>query len=149
MIKRIYSRIVIDIASGDVIEAIAFDYDGNVASCKGAKAAKPVESAGSKIIAGLSGPISRAIEGDITNNPFTNPSSDIYKQTLANLRGGYGARGLEGSGIAVQGEQDALQKIVNQSQAQRAGQLTALVGAGSGSPVFAPQQQPSGFMGTK
>jgi hypothetical protein len=139
---KIYNRIVIDIATGRTLEAASFEYNGRVAKCGGDEdSPSPVYSESSKIIHGLRGPLSGAIRKDIITNPFLDQASDLYKQSVGDIRGGYGARGLEGSGIAIKGEQDAMQKIVNQAEAQRAGQLTGLLATASGAPSFPAAQQ--------
>jgi len=149
MKTKVYSKIVVDITTGDVIEAVPFDYDGEIAFCKGGEAAKPYDSVAAQIVKGMRGPLSGAIKQDIITNPFMDYGSQQYKQAVGDIRGGYGARGLEGSGIAVKGEQDALQKIASQVQAQRAGQLTGVLQTASGAPTVSAPTQGSGFMGMK
>lgn len=149
MNKQMYSKVVIDIATGNVIESEIFNYDGEIALCKGSEAPKPVNSVASNIVKGLQGPLSGALRKDIITNPFTDYGSQQYLQAVGDIRGGYGARGLEGSGIAIKGEQQALQKIAAQVQAQRAGQLTGILGTASGAPTVTPPQQGSGFLGLK
>ena len=148
---KVYNSVIIDITTGSVIQADSFDYDGEVAECKGGEAAKPYESVAGKIVGGkkIRGPLENALLGNIIKNPFLNQASDEYKQAEGDIRGGYGARGLEGSGIAVKGEQQALQKIVNQAEAQRAGQLNQLLGTAGGAPNLSAPTQGSGFMGMK
>ena len=141
--------------TGETLEADSFEYDGEAAKCAGggAKAIKPQAfySTASQIVGGMAPELGGAIRSDIITNPFLNRSSDLYKQSVADIRGGYGARGLEGSGIAIKGEQQALQKIVNEAAAARAGQLTGVLATASGAPsVATPQQQQGrGFMGLK
>lgn len=149
MNKQMYSKVVIDIATGNIIESEIFNYDGEITLCKGAEAPKPVNSVSSNIVKGLRGPLSNALRKDIITNPFTDYGSQQYLQAVGDIRGGYGARGLEGSGIAIKGEQQALQKIVSQVQAQRAGQLTNILGTANSSPTVSPPQQGSGFLGLK
>jgi hypothetical protein len=148
---KIYTKIVIDIETSRELESESFNYDGEVVECKGPKTQQPQAfySQASNIIRNIG--LKDALKKDILTNPFLDQSSDLYKQSVADIRGGYGARGLEGSGIAIKGEQDSLQKIVNQAQAQRAGQLIGILGTGSASPAVAtPQQsQGSGFLGMK
>lgn len=144
---RIYNSITIEIATGKIVESTGFEYNGDVAKCGGSDgggAGSPSYSVSSKIIRGLAGPLSGAVSKNIIKNPFTDLASDQYKSAVADIRGGYGARGLEGSGIAIKGEQDALQKIVNQAQAARAGQLIGLLGTASGAPSFPSGQQGGG-----
>jgi hypothetical protein len=150
---KIYNSVTIDIATGKIVDEHSFDYVGEVAELKGPKTQQPVPyySEASKIVKGMRAPLSGAIRQDIITNPFTDYGSQQYKQAVGDIRGGYGARGLEGSGIAIKGEQDALQKIASQVQAQRAGQLIGVLGTASGSPAVGTptQSQGSGFMGLK
>jgi hypothetical protein len=146
---KLHNRIVIDIESGNVIELDSFNYDGEIAFCKGGEAAQPYDSVAAQIVSGMRGPLGKAIKGDIIKNPFLDQASDQYKAAVADIRGGMAARGLEGSGIAIGSEQAALQKIVNQAQAQRAGQLTGVLGTASGAPTVSPATPGSGFMGMK
>jgi len=142
---KIYNKVVIDITSGNVIEADSFEYEGAIARCGGGgndMSQTPFYSVSSNIVRGLKGPLSGALRSDIITNPFTAQGSAEYKQAVGDIRGGYGARGLEGSGIAIKGEQGALKDIVSKVQAQRANQLIGLLGTASGAPSFpsAPQQ---------
>jgi len=54
------------------------------------------------------------------------------QRAVNQVRGGYGARGLAGSGIAVAGEQNAIGQVALQGQQQAAQNLTNLLAAGSG-----------------
>jgi len=114
---------------------------------------KPGYSTASQIIGSdeIRPQLTGAIQDSIINNPFTNQASREYQLTQDALRGSYGARGLANSGIAIQGEQNALSDIMLKSQAQRAGQLTGLLGTASSSPSFpgGTSPQPRGFMGLK
>jgi len=96
-------------------------------------------------------PLVGAIQNDIINDPFQNQASRQYQQTVSDLRGSYGARGLANSGIAIAGEQKALGDIQANAQAARAGQLTGILATGSSSPSFpyGTQSQPRGFLGLK
>jgi hypothetical protein len=152
---RIYSRIVVDIATGKTIESESFEYEGIVDELKGPSTSygKPAYSVASQIVGGkqIRDPLTGALRSDIITNPFTDAASREYKQAVADIRGGYGARGLEGSGIAIGGEQKAMGDIAAKTQAQRAGQLIAMLGTASNPPSF-PQgtpQQGGGFMGLK
>lgn len=148
---KLHKKVIIEIESGEVIADDVIEYGGPVAECKGGEAAKPYESTAGKIVGGkkIRGPLETALLGNIIKNPFTDYDSQQYKQAVADISGGYGARGLEGSGIAIKGEQNALQKIVSQTEAQRAGQLNQLLGTASGAPNLSAPTQGSGFMGMK
>lgn len=140
---KIYTKLVFNIATGEQLDADVFEYFGEIAKCGGGggDSPKPAYSVSSQIIKDMKGPLSGAVKQDIITNPFTDYGSQQYKQAVADVRGGYGARGLEGSGIAIKGEQDSLQKIASQVQAQRAGQLVGLLGTASGAPSFPAASQ--------
>lgn len=152
---KVYSKIVISMASGEVLESVSTDYTGPVALAKGpdVEFGKPGYSVASQIIKSdaIKGPLTNAIQGDIINDPFQNQASRQYQTTVDSLRNGYGARGLAGSGIAIQGEQQALNDIQLNAAAQRAGQLTGLLATASSSPSFpnGATKPGSGFMGLK
>lgn len=140
--------------TSEVVEHDSYDYDGPVAVAKGSdvKFGKPGYSIASQIVnKDLRGPLAGAIKQDIITDPFQNAASQQYQTTVDSLRSGYGARGLANSGIAIQGEQDALKNIQLASQAQRAGQLTGVLATASSSPSFpsGTPQQGSGFLGLK
>mgnify|MGYP001618261855 CR=1 FL=1 len=140
---KIYNKVIIDVETGKTIYEDSFEYGGVVAKCGGGggDSGKPAYSVASQIIKGMKGPLSGAVKQDIVTNPFMDYGSQQYKQAVSDIRGGYGARGLEGSGIAIKGEQGALQKIASQVQAQRAGQLVGLLGTASGAPSFPAASQ--------
>jgi hypothetical protein len=152
---KIYSKLVLDEA-GNVLEEISKDYSGPVAQCS-PKSPKPqfapakYSAAGEMIREDLREPLGGAIKDSIINNPFLDASSREMQTTTDAIRGSYGARGLANSGIAVQGENQAISDIMLKSQAQRAGQLTGIMATGSSSPSFAGQQERpgKGFMGMK
>ena len=150
---KVYSKIVLG-PDFDVLEEISTEYTGPVAEAKGSsvKYPKPSYSAAGQIIMGdLRQPLTGALKDSIINNPFTDASSREYQLAQDSIRGSYGARGLANSGIAIQGEQQALSDIALKSQAQRANQLTGILGTGSSSPSFpgGTPQQGSGFLGLK
>ena len=89
--------------------------------------------------AAIRGPLTSAISSDIINDPFANLASRQMTQAVQQIRGGYGARGLAGSGIAQKGETEAIQDLALKGAAQRAGQLTGLLGTAS-----APPSHPGG-----
>ena len=139
---KIYNKVVVDIATGETIFEDSFTYVGEIAKCGGGGPevtfGKPAYSVASQIVGGpgIRAPLTGALNESIITNPFTDQASREYKQAVADIRGGYGARGLEGSGIAIQGEQKAMGDIAAKTQAQRAGQLIGLLGTASGAPSF-------------
>jgi hypothetical protein len=151
---KIYNSVTIDIASGEIVSEQSFEYDGEVAELKGPKVSygKPAYSVASQIVGGkLRAPLTGALMHNIINNPYEDAASREYKQAVAGIRGNYGARGLEGSGIAIGGENQALGDIIAKTNAQRAGQLNTLLGTASASPSFpsGTPQQGGGFLGMK
>jgi len=150
---KIYSKLVLG-SNFDVIEEISTEYAGPVVEAKGSdvKFGKPGYSEASQIVKNdLHDPLVAGIKQDILTNPFANQASQEYQLAQNSIRGGYGARGLAGSGIAVQGEQDALKDLLLKSEAQRAGQLTGVLATASSSPSFpsGTPNQGSGFLGLK
>ena len=148
---RITKKIVIKINTGEVLEHEWMDYNGPTAQCGGSGGTpKPQTSPGGDIIKGLSGPISGAISGQIldpTNNAnLTKRTMDLAVQ---NSNAQFGARGLAGSGIAQRGAEQAGTDAALAGAQQQQQALIGLLGAGSGSPVFAPQQPPRGLFGLK
>lgn len=114
------------------------------------KASKPELSPAGGIVKGLSGPLSSAIQTQILNPDAQNALTQrMIEGAVSTVRGGYGARGLAGSGIAQEGENQAAQDILLKAGAQQAQNVIGVLGAGSGSPSYAPQATPRGFMGLK
>lgn len=153
---KVYTKVVLNIADGRPVAVESYEYEGPVALAGGGPRVsygKPGYSVASQIIRQdqIKKPLTEAISGSIIDNPFQNAASREYQTTVDSLRGSYGARGLANSGIAVQGEQQALSDIQLKAQAQRAGQLTGLLGTASSSPSFpgGTAPQPRGFMGLK
>lgn len=114
------------------------------------KASKPELSPAGKIVGGLAGPLSDAIQTQILNPDATNALTQRQVEgAISAVRGGYGARGLAGSGIAQAGEQEVASDIIMKAGAQQAQNVIGVLGAGSGAPSYAPQAAPRGFMGLK
>ena len=114
---------------------------------------KPGYSTSSQIIGNepIKTPLTNAIQQDIITNPFLDKASQDYRLASDANNAMYGSRGLANSGIAIQGQQNALNQIATDVQAQRAGQLTGLLGTASSSPSFpgGTSPTPRGFMGLK
>jgi hypothetical protein len=152
---KVYEKLVLDEA-GNVLEEISKDYSGPIAECS-PKSPKPkfappgYSPAGEIIREDLREPLVGSIKDSIINNPFMDAASREMQTTTDAIRGSYGARGLANSGIAVQGENQAISDIMLKSQAQRAGQLTGILATGASSPSYASQQERpgKGFMGMK
>ena len=149
---KVHKKLVIKIETGEILDSISDNYEGPVALAKGAKVAygKPGYSVSSQIVGGLQG-LPGALNDTIINNPFTDASRAEYQDVVSGIRGNYGARGLANSGIAIKGENTALTDIALKSQAQRAAQLTGLLGTASSSPSFpgGTSPTPRGFMRLK
>lgn len=115
--------------------------------------ASPSYSAAANIISDQynNGNFKNALQNDIVNDPFMNQASRQYQLASDANNGMYGARGLANSGIAIAGQQQNLNDILLNEQAQRAGQLTGLLATASSSPSFATgtPNQPRGFLGLK
>jgi len=148
----IYNKLVIDMTTGDVIESESFDYDGPVAEAKGGPSSQS-SSNPTYMIPSLIPDIEKGARYSITgpasgqevsvpwysisgeNQPYSIPQTltDInMNRAIHQIRGGYGARGLEGSGISQVGEEQAVGQIALQGQQQAATNLTNLLAAGTG-----------------
>jgi hypothetical protein len=150
---KIYTRVVINIEDGRPVAAESFDYDGPVAELKGPSAPKAQYSASGKIVNNLygggSGPLGSSLKNILANpgdDPFTQRQLDVLTQRT---RGGYGARGLAGSGIGIQGEQDVQRDFLLNRGEQKQNQAIQILGTGSSSPTQGQAQQPRGFLGLK
>jgi hypothetical protein len=152
MKRKIYTRLVIDIGSQKVVAADSFDYSGRVAELKGGSKTPKREDSMSGIIVGdlyRRGPLRGALENVLSSpgdDPFTQRQADLLTQRV---RGGYGARGLAGSGISVQGEQDTLRDFLAQRGEAKQNQAIAVLGTGGTAPQFPQKQQGTGFLGLK
>lgn len=104
-----------------------------------------------KIIQKLSPELTAALRTQLIMGPEQAGSlanREIQQATQA-VRGGYGARGLAGSGIAQAGETQAASDVAMQVGQQYANQLIGVGQLGTGSPSYPPPQQPSGLFGMK
>jgi hypothetical protein len=160
---KIHTFTVIDISTGEVIADTYHEYAGKLAKAGTGGGAKS-QSAPSYVIPGLLPSIGSAatnsIIGPNMGNPATVPyvtSSGVQGQytvpksltdinmdrAVQQIRGGYGARGLANSGIAIQGEQNAIGQLALQGQQQDQTALTNLLAAGTGS--ASTQKQSTGM----
>lgn len=114
------------------------------------KQAKPQLSPSGGIIKGLSGELSGAIQNQILDpTNVENLTQKAVEGAVSTVRGGYGARGLAGSGIAQKGETEAATDVLLKGTQQQAGNILGVLQAGSGAPSYAPFAPPRGFMGLK
>lgn len=147
---KVYTKVVIDV-DGLVVEEESYEYNGSIALCGGGGGApKQTQSQSSRIIGQLSPQIKAGIQNQIldpTNNQnLTKRTIDLATQSS---NAGYAARGLAGSGIAQRGAERAATDAALAGSQQQQQALIGLLGAGSGSPTFAPQPQPRGMFGLK
>jgi hypothetical protein len=85
---------------------------------------------------------------------FSPNADDAYskiatERLISSTRGGYGARGLAGSGIAQKGEQDAVAGLQATLQQQKLGVIPQVIGAFAGQPAQQQQATPRGLFGLK
>lgn len=153
---KIFTKVIVDIATDTLLSAESLDYSGKVVEAKGGKPVYGKEgtpSVASQIVGSgeVRGPLTAALVSDVIGNPYLDSASREFQAAQSGIRGMYGARGLSGSGIAVKGEQDALTDVATKAQTNRANQLTGILSAASGNPnVMNPTMQaPRGFMGLK
>jgi hypothetical protein len=154
---KIYTKIVINIADGRPVAVESYDYSGPIAQAggkpKAPKAAPAEVSPAGKIVTDLygRGPLRGSLENILANpgdDPFTQRQLDVLTQRT---RGGFGARGLAGSGIAQQAEQQAMSDFLMQRGEQKQDQAIKILSTGSSSPtqVTGTTPQPRGFLGLK
>jgi hypothetical protein len=142
---KVYSNVIIDIESGNVLHEESHEYSGPVALAGGGSQQSAHQSylfpeLKGDIVKGARNLITGPASGDeITIDQgvggYTVPKTltDIMMNRAVNqVRGGYGARGLAGSGIALEGEQQAIGQLSLQGAQQEATNLTNLIAAGSG-----------------
>lgn len=141
---KIFTRIVLDVATNRVLESSSFEYDGPVANLKGGGKSKSTSSQSyliPSLLPDIEAGARSAITGPAQGQFVTVPGMDGMGETLADLttrravnqiRGGYGARGMAGSGIAQQGETDAIKQIYLDEMQRTQTALTNLLAAGSG-----------------
>ena len=115
------------------------------------KTTTPEVSESGKIVRDLyqTGPLKPALYNTLSPN-----SDDAYAQMardrlVQSIRGGYGARGLAGSGIAQKGESEGVANMLT-DLAYRKEQIPAqILATASGSPSFGQPAPGRGFMGLK
>ena len=149
---KIYTKLVVDIASDSIVSDASFEHAGNVALASGGSSGGQKSSPG-YVLPGLLPGIQSAAQNSIVNPAMGNPMSINYVTSTGNqgmytvpqtltalntrnainqIRGGYAARGLANSGQAIAGEQNAIGQLALQGQQQQATNLTNLLGAGNG-----------------
>lgn len=149
---KVYSRVVFDMNTLAVLEEEYTEYTGPWAlaggSGGGESTSRPQyifpELRGGIVEGANQSIINPAIGQDKTinyttsvggNGSYTVPMTltDINMNRAINqVRGGYGARGLANSGIAIAGEQNAIGQLALQGQQQAAQNLNNLLSAGTG-----------------
>jgi hypothetical protein len=114
------------------------------------KTTPPVVSEAGKIVKDLyGGPLKPALY-----NVLSPTSDDAYaqmaqKRLIESMRGGYGARGLANSGIAIKGEQEGVANMLT-DLAYRKEQLPAqILGTAGSTPGGGAAVPGRGFMGLK
>lgn len=149
---KIYNRVVIDIVTGEVLAEDVVEYDGALAMAGGGGSSGQ-KSQPSYILPGLLPGIQDAATRSIINPAMGNETTIPYttsvggrgaytvpmtltdinmNRAINQVRGGYAARGLANSGIAIGGEQNAIGQLALQGQQQQAQNLTNLLSAGTG-----------------
>ena len=163
---KIHTRVVVDIATDALLVDEAHEYSGKVALAGGGGAKSKQESQQSFVIPSLLPSIGAAATNSIINPNMGNPATIGYttstgaqgnysvpqsltdinmNRAVQQIRGGYGARGLANSGIAIGGEQNAIGQLALQGQQQDQTALTNLLAAGTGSTSTGSTKQSSGL----
>ncbi len=156
---KVYRKLILNMATGDMVYEDSFEYDGLVANLGGSNTSG--KSGPAYVLPGLLPDIESGARksiigpamGEETKIPFANlggsytvPKSltDInMDRAVQQIRGGYGARGLANSGISMAGEQNAIGQLALQGQQQNQQALTNLLAAGTGNQ--STQKSPSGI----
>jgi hypothetical protein len=101
-VKKIFTRVVVDIATGRILEAVAFDYPGKVAECKGASSGSTttalprwLEPYAQQFMNAYQGQVFDE-QGNVRAQPAElnqqvagfNPYQESSMQTVANMTGG-------------------------------------------------------------
>jgi len=114
------------------------------------KTTKPEFPEASKIVKDLyGGPLKPALY-----NVLSPTSDDAYaqmasKRLVEQMRGGYGARGLANSGIAVKGEQEGLANMLTDLAYRKEQIPVQILGTAGTGPSFGQPAPGKGFMGLK
>lgn len=145
---KLFTKVVLDIETGEQLEAESFEYSGPVAECKGGSGAKTEQGQADRIVGDLydNGPLKPALYSVL--NPT---SQDEYAKLagdklLSQVRGGFGARGLTNSGIAIQQEQDQLSKLYADLTLGKEKAVLGALGSGGGG-AQSTSSQSSGMFG--
>lgn len=125
---RVYTQVTVDMGSGEVLHSESHDYTGPVALANGGSD-NGSKSNPSYVLPELLPDIAAGARSYILAPPGDNP---FIQRATQQIRGGYGARGLANSGIAIQGEQNAIQQMNYQDSQAKAGNISNLLAAGTG-----------------
>ena len=133
MTRKIYRKLILDIATGAVLYEDSFEYDGEVVLVKGGGGGSSSSSTPAFVDPSLVPETSAAARSSILDPLSGSQLTDVNLQKATNqIRGGYGARGMAGSGIAARGEQDIISQMILQAQMNNQAALTNLISAESG-----------------
>jgi hypothetical protein len=149
---KIYQKLVIRIHDDKVLENDTLEYDGPISHAGGGSKAKSSGgevSPSGQIIQGLSPEISGAIRSRVLGGDSSASTQRAIQQATQASNANFGARGLGGSGIATRAANEIASDTALRGAAQDQASVINLLAAGSGAPVFGPQQQPKGIFGLK
>jgi hypothetical protein len=147
---KIYKRLVVDMTKEQVIYEDSFNYEGDIALAGGGqKVAKPEPSESAKIVKDLyGGPLKPALYSVLSPTTDDAYSQMAGQRLVQGIRGGYGARGLAGSGIAQKGEAEGLANLMTDLAMKKEDKAVQILGAG-GSATGTTPIPGRGFMGLK
>lgn len=115
------------------------------------KTTTPEVSESGKIVKDLygRGPLNTALTGILSPNSDDPYAQMAQKRLVESIRGGYGARGLAGSGIAQKGESEGVANMLTDLAYRKEQLPVQILATGSGSPSFGQPAAGRGFMGLK
>jgi hypothetical protein len=116
----------------------------------GSRVAKPEPSESAKIVRDLynRGPLNTGLTNVLSPNSDDAYAQMAQKRLVESIRGGYGARGLAGSGIAQKGETEAASNLFADLAMKKEQIPVQILGAGGGAAGTTPIPG-RGFMGLK
>jgi hypothetical protein len=115
------------------------------------KTTTPEQSESAKIVRDLynRGPLNVGLTGALSPTSDDPYAQMAQKRLVESIRGGYGARGLAGSGIAQKGESEGVANMLTDLAYRKEQIPVEILKAGSGSPSFGQPAPGRGFMGLK
>jgi hypothetical protein len=96
-----------------------------------------------------SGPLKPALYSVISPTSDDAYAQMARKRLIDSIRGGYGARGLANSGIAIKGEQEGVANLLTDLAMKKEQNITNILGTAGSTPGGGQAVPGRGFMGLK